>query len=576
MTQHLLSLLIFLPLIASVVVLFIPSHKVFFFRSITLGVNVIQLVVAILIYFQFDSLLKGVHLQSEFQYVERTDWISLDLGGLGKLSIDYFIGVDGLNVLMVLLSALVLVVGAISSWNISAKQKGYFSLYLLLSSTIVGCFVALDFFLFYLFFEFMLLPMYFLIGIWGGTRREYAAIKFFIYTLVGSIFILIVMIGLYISVIDPVETAIEMGLIPQRNQATSAMIGQVQTLLAAGQIPGGQLVHTFDILAMMDGANYIPGSFLHPQSQRMLFGLPARIIAFLCVFIGFAVKLPVVPLHTWLPDAHVEAPTPISVVLAGILLKIGAYGFLRIAYSVFPEGAIYYAWLIGLLGVVSIIYGACNALASHDLKRMIAYSSVSHMGFVLVGLASLTPEGVSGAVYQLFSHGILSALLFLIVGVLYDRTHDKTIENYRGLASKMPVYTAVVTAAFFASLGLPGFSGFIGELFALLGAFGSAYIPRWMAIASTLGLVLGAAYFLWTLQRMFFGKLWLRGGKVWQNQLIDLDAREKVMLFSLAILGIVFGIFPSLLFQPMAEAVAYFVDFVQASQNIERGAASIR
>jgi NADH-quinone oxidoreductase subunit M len=569
MTQHLLSLLIFLPLAASVFLLFIPEEKVTYFKTTTLTVNLIQLILAICLFFNFNPLLNGVNEQKGFQFVERADWISLKMGSLGKLSIDYYVGIDGLSVLLVLLSALVLVIGAISSWNIQTKHKGYFSLYLLLSCTIIGCFVALDFFLFYLFFEFMLLPMYFLIGIWGGKRREYAAIKFFLYTLVGSIFILIVMIGLYISVIDPVETAIEMGFASERSQVSSTLIEQVQQGLATGGIlRTNELVHTFDLLAMMDSRNYIPGSFLHKSSTALLFGLPATLVAFLCIFIGFAVKLPVVPLHTWLPDAHVEAPTPISVLLAGILLKIGGYGFIRIAYSIFPEGAIYYAPLVGILGVISIIYGACNALASHDLKRMIAYSSVSHMGFVLLGLASLTAEGINGAIFQLFSHGILSALLFLIVGVLYDRTHDKQIENYQGLASKMPVYTSVVIIAFFASLGLPGFSGFIGELFTLIGAFKSIYIASWMAVAGMLGLILGAAYFLWTLQRMFFGKLWVQGGEVWYAQLTDLNAREKLMLISLAILGVVFGLFPFLLFDPIAQSVAHFVEVVQQAKDI--------
>jgi NADH-quinone oxidoreductase subunit M len=569
MTQYLLSLLIFIPLAASVLILFIPEEKISYFKTATLFVNLTQFILAAILYLNFNPALTGVNNPESFQFVERTDWISLQLGSLGKLSIDYYVGVDGLSILLVLLSAIVLVIGAISSWNIQTKHKGYFSLYLLLSSTIIGCFVALDFFLFYLFFEFMLLPMYFLIGIWGGIRREYAAIKFFLYTLVGSIFILIVMIGLYISVIDPVETAIEMGFASERSLVSRTIIDQIQQGLATGGIlRTNELVHTFDMVAMMDAANYIPGSFLHKASDVLLFGISPSLVAFLCIFIGFAVKLPVVPLHTWLPDAHVEAPTPISVLLAGILLKIGGYGFIRIAYSIFPEGALHYAWLVALLGVISIVYGACNALASHDLKRMIAYSSVSHMGFVLLGLASLTAEGISGAIFQLFSHGILSALLFLIVGVLYDRTHDKQIENYRGLASKMPVYTSVVIIAFFASLGLPGFSGFIGELFTLIGAFKSNYIAKWMAIAGMLGLILGAAYFLWTLQRMFFGKFWTQGGESWQVQLTDLNAREKLMLVSLAILGVVFGIFPFLLFEPMAQSVGYFVDFVQQVKDV--------
>jgi NADH-quinone oxidoreductase subunit M len=562
MTNHLLSLLIFLPLLALVILTGIPREKIHWFKGLTLLTNAVQFLMALALYSRFNPALRGVNRPEEFQYTERLDWISLDMGEWGKLSIDYFVGVDGLSALMVLLSGLVLLVGAISSWQIREKAKGYFALYLLLSSTIIGCFVALDFFLFFLFFEFMLLPMYFLIGIWGGERREYAAIKFFIYTLVGSVFILLVMIGLYTSVIDPVQTAVETGLAFSRTEVSETLLTQIQQQLATGQIESRNLVRTFDMLAMMNPANYIPGSLLHPESGSLLFGLPMRLVAFLAVFIGFAVKLPVVPVHTWLPDAHVEAPTPISVILAGILLKIGGYGFLRIAYSIFPEGATHFAWMIGLLGVISIIYGALNALASHDLKRMIAYSSVSHMGFVLVGLASLNAEGVSGAIYQLFSHGVLSAALFLIVGVLYDRTHDKQISHYRGLATRMPVYTTVVIVAFFASLGLPGFSGFIGELFTLLGAFGSGLVPRWMAVAATLGLILGAAYFLWTLQRMFFGGFWTRGGPSWEGRLVDLTIRERLMLIPLAVLGLVLGIFPALLFNPMAATVAHFVTFV--------------
>jgi NADH-quinone oxidoreductase subunit M len=563
MTRHLLSFLVFLPLLSAVLVLFIPRQKTLLFKLITLLTTLLQGTAAIAIYLQFDKQLKGVNLTTEFQFVERLSWIDLNMGSFGKLSIQYFVGVDGLNVLMILLSALVLLIGAVSSWTIQTKAKGYFALYLLLSSSIMGCFVALDFFLFFLFFEFMLLPMYFLIGIWGGERREYASIKFFIYTLAGSVFILLVMIGLYTSVIDPSRTAVEAGLAPASTLATPQIIEQVQTQLVTGQLKAGQLVRTFDLLAMTDTANFIPGSFLHPQSGHIVGGLSLRFWAFLLVFLGFAIKLPAVPVHTWLPDAHVEAPTPISVVLAGILLKIGAYGLVRIAFSIFPDGAYEFAWLVGLLGMISIVYGALNALAAEDLKRMIAYSSVSHMGFVLIGLASLTSEGFSGAVYQLFSHGILSALLFLIVGVLYDRTHDKQISHYRGLASHMPVYTTLVVIAFFGSLGLPGFSGFIGELFTLMGAFSSETVPRWIVLASLTGLVLNAAYFLWTMQKMFFGRFWVTGGMTWQVQLTDLDVREKLMMITLAVLAVVFGLLPALLFEHMEASVSQLINWIR-------------
>ncbi len=519
-------MLVFLPLVALLILLFVPARYSLLFKGANILISTIQLVLAVILYRQFSGGLNGITQVTGFEFVEQADWIDLSLGSIGQLSIDYFVGVDGLSISLVLLSALVLWVGAVSSWTIKEKIKGYVLLYLLLSASIIGCFVALDFFLFFLFFEFMLLPMYFLIGIWGGERREYAAIKFFIYTLIGSVCILVVMIGLYLSVTE-----------------------------ANG-------VHSFSILAMTQPGNFITGSLLHPASATLMLGIPIRYLAFLLLFIGFAIKLPAVPVHTWLPDAHVEAPTPISVVLAGILLKIGAYGLIRIAYPIFPEAAQYYSFLIGGLGVLAILYGALNALAAGDMKRMVAYSSVSHMGFVLLGLASLTVEGVNGAVYQLFSHGILSALLFLLVGVLYDRTHDKTILHYRGLAGPMPAYTSAVTVAFFASLGLPGFSGFIGEFFTLLGAFGTEKYPGWLAFGGALGLIVGAAYFLWTLQRMFFGGFWTKGGETWQRQLTDLNIREKVLLTSLAVLSLVFGLFPNLLFGKIETTLNHFVNWM--------------
>lgn len=528
--NHLLSLLIFIPLVAGIIVLFIPQSGARLYKWVALTALAVELVLSLMLICAFDQSQAGIG-NNGLQFVEKANWIDLNLGSTTAISIQYFLGVDGLSISMVLLSAIVLLIGVISSWGVKENGKGYFVLYLILSASVVGCFVALDFFLFYLFFEFMLLPMYFLIGMWGGKRREYASIKFFLYTLVGSIFILIVMIGLSMSVIGPH---------PEMD------------------------VHSFDLMLMMDHVNYLPDAVLSIQSTDTLFGLSYRLWAFLFILIGFAIKLPAVPVHTWLPDAHVEAPTPISVVLAGILLKIGGYGFYRIAYSIFPEGAHYFGWWIGLFGIIAIVYGALVAMAQSDLKRLIAYSSVSHMGFVMLGLAAVTSQSIAGSMFQMFSHGLISAALFLIAGVVYDRTKDRQISSYSGLAAKMPHFTVIVLVTFFASLGLPGFSGFMAEFLVLSGSFDGAVsvgiIHTFMPLVGVLGMIIGAAYLLWTLQRMFFGKLWVKEAD-WSMP--DLTIREYVMFVPLLIMMFVFGIFPGLILDLSNETIMGFVDFVQ-------------
>ncbi|QDK83068.1 NADH-quinone oxidoreductase subunit M [Spirosoma sp. KCTC 42546] len=552
-----LSLLIFLPLLGSLIVALLPGQQTKPFHWIALVITLAEVVLAGAAYVTFNTSVTG------YQLLEQANWITLPLGSLGIASIDYLVGVDGISLPLVVLSAVVMLVGVLSSWTtIKTRHRAYYSLYLLLTGTIMGCFVALDFFLFFLFFEFMLLPMYFLIGLWGGPRREYASIKFFLYTLLGSLLILLVMIGLYLSVMDPVSTAVVAGLAADPSAVTDDIVRTLQTYLQNGQLNSSQIVHTFDMRYLADGSNYLPNAFLNPAAEPIIFGLPARMLAFWAVFIGFAIKLPIVPVHTWLPDAHVEAPTPVSVVLAGVLLKIGGYGFLRIVWDFFPDGAAEYAQTLGGLGVLSIVYGGLNALAQTDLKKMIAYSSVSHMGFVLLGVASLTAEGINGAVYQMVSHGVLSAMLFLIVGVLYDRTHDRQIDSYRGLMQPMPQYTTITAIAFFASLGLPGFSGFVGELFTLMGSFQSDWLPGWMTAIATTGILLAAAYFLWTLQRMFFGSTWVRPFEIQAGPtsvLADLTIHEKLMLFPLGVLALLLGLFPNLIFNLSSATVGQWL-----------------
>jgi len=562
--NYILSSLIFIPILTVLLILCLPARLQNGIRLLSLLATAAQLILAVWLFWNFQpaSAIGG----SMYQYVEQVNWIHLNLQSLGQLQIQYYLGVDGISLSMVLLTGIIGFIGVISSWQISKNVKAYFALYLLLLGSVMGCFLALDLFLFYLFFEFMLLPMYFLIGIWGGPRREYAAIKFFIYTLIGSLLILVVMIGLYTSVIDPTATAANLSASFGSEETSGTARQQVQQLLQQGNIPAEKLVHTFSIPAMYQPQNFIPGSLLHGMSQKILWGLPVRLLAFLLLFIGFAIKLPMVPVHTWLPDAHVEAPTPISVLLASLLLKVGGYGLVRVLYPIFPDGGIYFAYLVGGLGVLSIIYGAMCALAMSDLKKLIAYSSVSHMGFVLLGLASLTAEGANGAMYQMFSHGLISGMLFIVTGVIYDRSRSRIIQNFRGLAFAMPAFTALVVVAFFASLGLPGFSGFIAELLVLLGAFTSSgvsgMLPRWLAVVATGGLLLGAAYYLWALQRMFFGKFWVHPAIMEKPIMPDITKREYSMLVPLAILALLFGLFPSLLLDKISPALNQWVESV--------------
>ena len=506
-----LSLLIFLPFAIALVIILTPAQERIF-RAVSVGTAVMQLIIAALIYSNFD-------LEKSFQSAEKYPWINFSMGAWGNFTAYYWVGVDGMSLPLIFLSSIVFIIASISSSNIKHNIKGYFILLLILNGAIMGTFVAMDTLLFFVFFEFMLIPMYFLIGIWGGPKREYASIKFFLYTLLGSIFILIGIITLYTSVKDP------------------DVVNSVD--------------HTFGILHLTDFKNYIAGSILHPDSQQLVGWFHWREWIFIILFIGFAIKIPIVPFHTWLPDAHVEASTPVSIILAALLLKVGAYGLIRFAYNIFPVESSGFSFLTGTLALVSIIYGAMNALASKDLKRLIAYSSVSHMGFVLLGVASGTTEGVTGSIFQMVSHGLISAILFAIAGVLSDRTNDRTISNYSGLYSATPQYTAFVLLGFFAGMGIPGFSSFIGEIMVFFGSFSShlqnGFIPIWIPIVATFGIILSAGYFVWTIQRMFFGKLYIATG----SSIQDLNLKEWFIFLPLSFLILLFGIFP----QPLLDII---------------------
>lgn len=520
-----LSWITLLPILGMVIILFIPKNQEKVIKGLTLLITSLQVVLSIIILANFNYSKGGIFDPSSFQFIEKFRWIDISgLSWIGRIKIDYYLGIDGLSVPLVLLTAIITFIATLSSFTINKSVKGYFAMFLLLDTGMMGVFVALDFFLFYIFWELMLLPMYFLIGIWGGPRREYAAIKFFLYTLFGSIFILLALIGLYFSTTET--------------------------------LADGSKVFTFNMIAMMNPANFTANGILSPFNPNNL-----RFLAYLGLFIGFAIKIPMFPFHTWLPDAHVEAPTAISVILAGVLLKMGTYGILRVNYPIFPEITKQLIWYIALFGMINIIYGALTAMAQKDFKKLIAYSSISHMGFVLLGMASLNTLGISGAVLQMFNHGTITAMLFLTVGVIYDRAHTRDIDGFGGLAVQMPVYAGFSTLAFFAAIGLPGLSGFISEAFVFLGSFGFESI-RVIAIISTLGILLGAGYMLWTLQRIYLGKL----NEKWAS-LPDLDLREYAMLVPLSLIIIFLGVYPSAMLDLMNASVNSMVQFVSESSK---------
>jgi len=483
METSVLSLMIFIPIVGMAAILCIPSQADDLIKKVALSVTLPPLVLAIWLFQHFNR------ATPDLQFVVKVPWIA-------SYNIEYFVGVDGISISMVLLTAFLCPICILASWGIERAVKGYFALFLLLDAAMVGVFCAMDFFLFYVFWELMLLPMYFLIGIWGGPRREYAAIKFFLYTMFGSVLMLIAMLVFYF-----------------------------------------QVDYSFDMTKLAATAK-------HFSADPVLFGLNMPQLLWIGLFINFAVKIPAFPLHTWLPDAHVEAPTAISVILAGVLLKMGTYGILRINYPLLPEATFQLApYFLGALGAWNIVYGALCALAQcfiepKDMKKLVAYSSISHMGYVMLGMASFTPQGINGAVLQMFNHGTITAMLFLIVGVIYDRAHHRRIDGFGGLASVMPIYTGVMALAFFAAIGLPGLSAFISEVLVLLGAWQRYKIPTILGAATA---ILTAGYLLWTIQQMFLGK---PREDYAQMHLSEINARELCTLIPLGVVVIVLGIYP--------------------------------
>ncbi|WP_422366716.1 NADH-quinone oxidoreductase subunit M [Pelagibius sp.] len=489
----LLSTITFLPLAGALIILLIGRHDdeavvAKNARYMALWTSFVTFIVSLFLWTGFDR------SSADFQFVERVDWIP-------AFNISYHMGVDGISMMFVLLSTLLTPLCVLASWNaIQNRVKEYMVAFLVLETLMVGMFCALDMVVFYIFFEGVLIPMFLIIGIWGGGRRVYAAFKFFLYTLLGSVLMLLAILAMYFD----------------------AGTTDIPTLLAHG----------------------FPASM-----QTWLW---------LAFFASFAVKIPMWPVHTWLPDAHVEAPTAGSVILAGVLLKMGGYGFLRFSLPMMPEASDFFAPLVFSLSVIAVIYTSLVALAQEDMKKLIAYSSVAHMGFVTIGIFAANQQGIEGAIFQMLSHGVVSAALFLCVGVVYDRLHTRLIARYDGLVERMPAYALVFMVFMLASVGLPGTSGFVGEFLVLVGAF---QVNTWVALLAATGMVLGAAYMLYLYRRIIFGKI----TKDDLKSILDMDWREKAVFAPLIVLVLWMGIYPASFIDVMAPSVERLVENYQVA-----------
>lgn len=476
----LLSLLIFLPLWYALVVALLPDQR--WIRPVSLALSLFHFFLSTALFYKFDP------AKATMQLTEKAAW-------LPTFGINYFVGVDGISFWLVILSTFLTPLVILGSWSaIQDRVRSFHICLFLLLTSMVGTFLALDSILFYVFFEASLIPMYFLVGVWGGPRRLYATMKFFIYTMAGSLFMLVAIIALIFMAEE------QLGVM-------SASILDFYKL----DIP------------------FIANDWLNTQT-----------LLFFAFALAFAIKVPMFPVHTWLPDAHVEAPTPGSVILAAVMLKMGTYGFMRFVLPIFPEASEYFAWFFMALGAIGIVYGALVAMVQPDIKKLVAYSSVSHMGYVMLGLFALNIYGATGGLYQMLNHGISTGALFLLVGMVYERTHSRLIADYGGLAKVAPIYAIVFLIVTFSSIAVPLTNGFVGEFLILLGSFAAS---KTLAGVAVLGVILGAVYMLWAVKRMFFGE----EGKVVAEHHGDLDmgAREMIVMAPLVLLIFWMGIFPN-------------------------------
>jgi NADH-quinone oxidoreductase subunit M len=541
----LLSLIVFLPALAALALLVFPKEQELAMKRFALGATAAVFLLTAWMATgggegRFDT---GV---AKMQNMFSVDWIP-------SFKIFYQMGTDGISFPLLVLTSFISMLSMWASWPINKHVKAYLILFLLLETGMLGVFMALDFFLFYVFWEVMLLPMYFLIGVWGGPRKEYAAIKFFLYTLLGSVLMLIAILMLYFG---SDLRALSAKQLVNANAATT-------TVEAQAIIDAAEPQHTFNILALQQIGQHTKQFSAEDANgkDQTIFGSSIQMWAFVLLFIGFIIKVPSFPFHTWLPDAHVEAPTPISMILAGVLLKMGGYGIIRICMPICPEAA--YAlsgWVCGL-GVVSMVYGAFAAMAQTDFKRLVAYSSVSHMGYVLLGLgvASATWEngfdsrywamGMNGAMFQMLGHGISSAGMFFMVGVIYERVHHRNLNEFGGLFAKMPVYCGLSMGIFFAGLGLPGLCGFIGEVMVTLSVWNYS---RVLAVISAFVVILTAGYILWAIQRVYLGAEY-KGPHA--DAIVPTDFRERAIGGTLLAFAILFGVYPRAIFNYMEPSV---------------------